>query len=216
MAQGFDFRRKIVDGCRAAAGVLGIGFVHFFQVTFEAFVNFLQPVLEIRPREVALAAVDRLDAGAVDSKEFASVQVEFAAQLYKAPEHLPERPAVVTPEVCDGLEVGLEATQQPNHLEVSVSLQLQASAGTDAIEVVVEVEFQEVARIVPWPSRAFGVDAPETGSLQIQAVNKCINETDRIVRSHVVVHSIGQKQKLGPVFTSDVCHGLSYQPLWGT
>ena len=84
-----------------------------------------------------------------------------------------------------------------------MGLQLQASAGTDAVEVAVEVEFQEVARIVPRPSRAFRVDALETGSLQIQAVNECINETDRVVRSHVkVVHSIGQKQKLGPVFTS--------------
>ena len=72
-----------------------------------------------------------------------------AAQRYKAPEHLAKRPAVVAPEIRDGLEVGPEATQKPDHLEVSVGLHLQAPAGTDAVEVPIDVELQEIARIVP-------------------------------------------------------------------
>ncbi len=42
------------------------------------------------------------------------------------------------------------------------------------------------------------------------------NETDRVVRPHVVVHSIGQKQKLGTVFTSNMCHDALYQTSSGT
>ena len=49
-------------------------------------------------------------------------------------------------------------------------------------------------------------NALESSRLKVEAVDECINETDRVVRSHVVVHSIGQKQKLGTLFTGDMCH----------
>ena len=212
--QRFDFRREVGGGFRAAAGILGVRFVHFLQVALKALVSLLEPVVEPRPREIALAAVYRLDAGAVDSQEFTSVQAEFAAQRYKAPEHLAKRPAVVAPEIRDGLEVGPEATQKPDHLEVSVGLHLQAPAGTDAVEVPIDVELQEIARIVPRSSCRFRLYAPEAGSLQIKAIDERVDEAHRVVGAAIVFHGFWKKQNLRTVITCDMCHGSQY-PVFG-
>ena len=85
LTQGFDFRREVDGGCRAA-GVLGVCLAHFLQVVLNAIVGLLQPDTEIRQRVAALAAVHRLDAGAACREKLAAIRVEFTAQGYKAPE----------------------------------------------------------------------------------------------------------------------------------
>ena len=88
-----------------------------------------------------------------------------------------------------------------------MGLHLEASTGADSIEVPVDVELQQIRGIVAWPAFVGGPNPLEFSRVKVEAVNQCINETDRAVRSHVVVHSLWQKQKLGPVFTSYGCHG---------
>jgi hypothetical protein len=45
-------------------------------------------------------------------------------------------------EIGDGLEVGLQVPQQPDHLDVAMALGFQAPARPDAIEVAVDGELQ--------------------------------------------------------------------------
>ena len=97
-----------------------------------------------------------------------------------------------------------------------MGLHLPASARTDTVEVPVDIKLRQVSGIVAWTALIGRLNPLESSSLKVKAVNECINETDRIIRSHVVVHSIGQKQKLGPIFTSDVCHDAGYQMTRGT
>ena len=79
-----------------------------------------------------------------------------------------------------------------------MGLRLQPSTGTDTTQVPVDVELQQIRRVVAWTAFVGGLNALKSSRLKVEAVNKSINETDRVVRPHVVVHSIRQKLKLGP------------------
>ena len=50
------------------------------------------------------------------------------------------------------------------------------------------VELQKIAGIVPRPARPFGVYAPEAGTFQIKAVNKRVDESNRVVGANIVFH----------------------------
>ena len=95
-------------------------------------------------------------------------------------------------------------------------LHLQPAARPNTIQIPVDIQLQQIRGIVAWTALVVGPNPLESSRLKVEAVDECINETDRVVRPHVVVHSIGQKQKLGPVFTSYMCHDPFYQTPWGT
>ena len=95
-------------------------------------------------------------------------------------------------------------------------LHLQASAGADTVEVPVDIELQQIRGVVAWTALVGRLNPQESSRVQVEAVDECIAETDRVVRPHVVVHSIRQKKKLGPVFTTYMCHDAWYQTPRGT
>ncbi len=56
-----------------------------------------------------------------------------------------------------------------------------AATRTDAVQVPVEVKFEEVRRVVAWPPRPVGLYPLETGPLKVKPIHKGIYETNRIV-----------------------------------
>ena len=48
------------------------------------------------------------------------------------------------------LKSGFSWRSSPDHFEVSVGLHLQASTGTDTVEVPVDIELQQIRGIVAW------------------------------------------------------------------
>ena len=81
-----------------------------------------------RPREIAIFVVDGLDPRAIHRQQLSAKQVQLATQQHKFTEHLAEGIAVVPPEVSDGFEIRLQVPQQPDHLDIAVSLGLQPTA----------------------------------------------------------------------------------------
>src|SRR4051812_16026084 len=64
-----------------------------------------------RAREVTILVVDRLDPGAIHRDQLPPKQVQLTAQQNELPEHSSKGSAVVTAEVGNGLEVGLEVAK---------------------------------------------------------------------------------------------------------
>ena len=83
-------------------------------------------------------------------------------------------------------------------------LRLQPKTGVDTVQVALDVELQQISGIVAWTALVGRLNPLGSSRLEVEAAAECINQTHRVVRPHVVVHSIRQKQKLGPVFTSYV------------
>jgi len=84
----------------------------------------------------------------VHRQQLAAKQIKLEAEDYKGPEHWPESRAVVAPEIGNGLEVGLGASQEPDHLHIAVRLGFQAPARAHPVQVAVDVEPQQVGRII--------------------------------------------------------------------
>ena len=64
-------------------------------------------------------------------------------------------------------------------------LRLQPPTRANTVQIPVDVEFQQVRRIIARTPHLVSSNALESSRLQIQAVNECINETDRVVRPNV-------------------------------
>jgi hypothetical protein len=56
-------------------------------------------------------------------------------------------------EVGNGLEIGRETFDKPHHFDVAMSFPFQLTAGSDAVEVAIEVELLEIARVIRSSSR---------------------------------------------------------------
>ena len=145
-------------------------------------------------REVAARAVHAFDARAVDRHQFAPVKVEFAAKPDEVAEHPPERVPVVAPEVGDRLQVRPEPAQQPDHFKIAVRLDLQASARADTVQVAVDVQLQEIRRVVAGTPGALGPHALEARVDQVKPIDERVYETNRIVRAYIVVNSVRKEQ----------------------
>ena len=79
------------------------------QVPLDTLIDLLQPALHLRPGEVAIAIVDRLELAAIDGHEGIGKQVELAAQHHELATHQADRFTVVFEKICDGLEVWRQA-----------------------------------------------------------------------------------------------------------
>ena len=104
-----------------------------------------------------------MEESAVDRHNFAAHQVERARQQHERPIRSLERSAVFLTEVRYRAIAGYKPAQQPDQLQISLSLALQTSRGADLIEVAVQIQLQQIRWIIgrlPGPSSAPGVAKP--------------------------------------------------------
>jgi hypothetical protein len=137
----------------------------------------------VKLRSLLLTALIR----AVDGEQLAAEQVQLTAQQHELAEHGAEGLAVVTPEVSDRLEVGLQVPQQPDHLNVAVGLGFEPPAGPDPVEVTVDVELQQVSRRIAGPPGLLRPNTSEACGREIKPIDKSLDEPNRVLRAHVVV-----------------------------
>ena len=114
--------------------------------------------------------------------------------------------AVVLAKIRNGLEVGSQATQQPDHFQIARGLRLEPPAGAHPIDVSINIELQQIRRIVARPTRVLRLNAPETGFLQITLINERLNETHRIFSTDVIINCYRQKQSLVAVAALYMLH----------
>ena len=62
--------------------------------------------------------------------------------------HRFERGPIVGAEIGDGLEVGFQRPQQPDDLDVAMTFGFQPAPRANAVEIIVDVELEGVARSV--------------------------------------------------------------------
>jgi hypothetical protein len=108
--------------------------------------------------------------------------------------------------VRDRLEVRLEATQQPEDLDIALGFPLQPPARSNPVEIAVDVELQQIAWRVARTPRRFRLDTPETRCREVDPVDEHVDEPHRIVGLNVIVNRLRQQQKLVPSESGDVSH----------
>ena len=159
-----------------------------------------------RAGEVAVLVVDRLEAGSIDRQQLTAVKVDPPAPQYELAEHRCEGAAIVAAEVRDRLEVGLEAAQQPDDLDIAPRFPLQPPARSNPVQIAVDVELQQIAGRIAWPPRRLRFDPREPRARKIQPIDEGVDEPNRIVGLDVIVNRLRQQQKLVPSESGDVSH----------
>jgi|GEM_PF-4681085 hypothetical protein len=95
--------------------------------------------------------------------------------------------AVHPAEIGYGAKIRLQVPEKPDHLDVAMRLGFEPSARPDAVDIAINVQLEQVCLIDPRTFRLPRGHLNEAGSGKLEAVNKRLDETDRIVRPHSIV-----------------------------
>lgn len=130
-------------------------------------------------------------------------QIEPPAQGDELATRRPDRRAVVLPEVGDGLEVRRQTPGQPHHLDVALRLPLQPPARGDLVDVAVDVDLQERARVIGRPARRLRDHALEPPRPKVQLTHEHVDHPDRVLLRHIVIQIFRKQDALPAVLALD-------------
>ena len=103
-------------------------------------------------------------------------------------------------------EVGRQFAQQPDDLDVALAFGLQQAGRTEAMQITVEVKFEQHRRVIRRAARLRTPGLGEAQRVQIQRSDKGVEETDRVFDGNVILQPFGKEQRLGPVQTTTMIH----------
>ena len=180
--------------------------VEALQVVVEPGVGELDELGQRCAGEIAVLVVDRLDPRAVHRQQLAAEQIQLLAEQHELAEHRAEGLAVIAAEIGDGLEVGLQVPQQPDHLDIAVGLGFQPAARADAVQVAVNIQLQQIGRRVTRTAGLLRLDTREPCAGEVQPIDEGFDEPHRVLGADVVVQRFRQKQELVAIISGDVRH----------
>jgi hypothetical protein len=133
-----------------------IGLIQLRQVAGNALVQFFLLALELFQVQVAACGGYRLELTAIDGHPLARDQSHFAAELYEGSTGSSERLAIVLAVIGNGLEVRLESIEQPHDFDIALAFGFETARGTNTLEIAIQVQLQQICRVVGRTPRAFG------------------------------------------------------------
>jgi hypothetical protein len=189
----FEARRLRGERVR---GLLPVGGVELAQIAGNALFELRPAPLHLRPRQVAIPIIDRLELAAVDGNAGCRKQTQLTAELDEPGAHLADGAAIVLPEIGDRLVVRDEATKQPRHLDVAAGLAFEPPARLHPVEIAVDVELQECRRMIARPPHLRRRDAVEPEFGAMKPIDKGVDRPNRIVRVDPVVQAVWKQRAL--------------------
>lgn len=109
------------------------------------------------------------------------------AQERELTAHPLERPQVVSAEIGDGLKLRGEPAEQSHDLDIAGSFSFEQARGAHAVLIPIDVELQQVGRVVSGPAGRGWSRAGEAGARQVEADDESLDEAGWIILSDVVV-----------------------------
>ena len=90
-----------------------------------------------------------------------------------------------------------------------MGLTLQPAARRDLVDVAVNVDLQQRARMIGWTSGRFWNHTVKAQRPEIQLIDKHVDHPHRVVLSNVVIQILGKQNALYTVFTLDEARHLT-------
>src|SRR2546427_5318020 len=90
-----------------------------------------------------------------------------------------------------------------------MGLALQPAARRDLVDVAVNVDLQQPARMIGWTSGRFWNHTVKAQRPEIQLIDKHVDHPHRVVLSNVVIQILGKQNALSTVFTLDEARHLT-------
>lgn len=196
-------------GCRPKfIRLLCIVLVQLIQVGVDFLLDILHRLLQPAVGEVAIAAADRFELRAVDGHQVAAEKVELAVEECELPAHLADGFPIMSSKVGEGLQVGRQAFDEVHDLDVAMRLFFQVPTGSDAIEVTITVELQQITRMVRRSSGFLEGGMGESNGVQVRVIDEGIDKADRVLLGDVLVQGFRKEGHLVAVKAFDMLHGV--------
>src|SRR3984893_8742495 len=90
-----------------------------------------------------------------------------------------------------------------------MGLALQPAARRDLVDIAVNVDLQQRARMIGWTSGRFWNHTVKAQRPEIQLIDKHVDHPHRVVLSNVVIQILGKQNALYTVFTLDEARHLT-------
>src|ERR1700724_842801 len=87
-----------------------------------------------------------------------------------------------------------------------MGLALQPAARRDLVDIAVNVDLQQRARMIGWTSGRFWNHTVKAQRPEIQLIDKHVDHPHRVVLSNVVIQILGKQNALSTDFTLDEAH----------
>src|SRR6202521_3459681 len=110
------------------------------------------------------------------------------------------------PELGNRLVVWRQPSQQPHQLDVPSALRFQPPRGPDLLKIAVQIEFQQIARIIARPPSLCRLGALKSQTRHVQPIDKCIDDTAHVIVRNQLFQSDRKEGRLGPAFTLHIAH----------
>lgn len=159
----------------------------------------LASACSMRRRVVLVTRVHRLEAAAIDRHHAARQQANLPADRNERRVARSQRLSVIPPEVSDRLEVRRQLAKKPHQFGVALRLPLQPPARLHLVQVAVEVQLQQLARVIARPPRRGRPYPAKTQRRQVQLIDEDIDHPDRVVLRHVVFKMLRKQIALNEV-----------------
>src|SRR2546421_11607107 len=109
-------------------------------------------------------------------------------------------------ELGDRLVVGLQTSQQPHHFHVALALGLQPPRRPHLPQIPVQVQLQQITRIVARSSRLRRLGTHKAQLRHVQPPNERLHDSTHVVDWNQFVQGRGKHRRLLPRLTPDIRH----------
>jgi hypothetical protein len=200
---------KLLSGRWMNTGVRASGCIPLTQVLLPLLIEVLEGLLKFCLRKVLVCVVDSLAFPALDGKECCPKAIQLLAKKDKRSEESLQRLCVMFSDISDGLEVGSQCSKQPDELYVARGFPLKPSAGSEPVEVSIDVEREHIPGIVGRSTSACGLSPRESKTRKLETRHIRLKDTERMIFCDIVSEKIRQQTPLGPAVTLKGSHPAS-------
>ncbi len=95
-----------------------------------------------------------------------------------------------------------QAAGQPHHLDTAPGLPFESSARLDPVQVAVDIELRQRARMIAWPGRRLRHNPTKPQAAKIEFIDKNIDHPNRIVVTDPIFQPIGKQGALPAIHPS--------------
>src|SRR3974377_157077 len=180
---------------------------------FVLFVGSLQ-LIQIALQRFALAnpihTTHRLELRTIDRDPLATHQAQGLREPHKFRASFGHRLAMHPPELSDRLVIGNQPAQQPHHFHIALALSFQPARGPNLPQGPVQIQFQQIARVVTRTSSFSRFGANETQLRHVQPTHKRLDYTADMILWHQIVQGRWKQGVLTTLLAFDI--SLSAMP----
>lgn len=145
------------------------------------------------------AAGHSLELGAINSHPMAFDHTRLLAEPHQPGTGPLQRQAVVSAEIGDGLVVRGKTAKQPHQLHIALAFSLQPARGAHLIEVSIQIQLEQIGRIVRRATRPAQQGMSQAQLSQIQHPHKGLDDPARVICWHKVLQRKREQCCLVPI-----------------